>query len=416
MTMAAAAETRAEFRLGWPLVLASMVGFACGSSGLVFYTSSVFVTALKKDFHWSMAALQSGPLVTGVLALVLSPTSGWLVDRFGTRRVAIPSMIAFCLCFMAMSLQNGQYRVFLMLWALLSISGAGTLSLVWSRAISGWFDAGRGTALGAAMLGTGLTAMAAPPLTAWLIHLGGWRFAYRALGGGALVLSLPLLLLFLKDRPPTRTAASAPLSGLGVGEALRDWRFWLIGFCLFGVTFTVAGVISNLVKLLTAEGFSTAHAAGVAGFIGLFVILGRMSCGALMDRAHAPYVAAGFFAAAPIACVLLTLGGAQSVPVLIAAALTGLGAAAEFDVAPFLLCRYLGLKNLGSILGLVMVFWSVGAALAPAIFGHSFDVYASYKPVLWFGAGLSALSALGLLLLGPYPEFRAEPLNVATPI
>jgi len=390
----AAAE---EFRKGWPVVLASMVGFALGSSGLVFYTSGVFVAALRQEFHWSIAALQSGVLVTGLLALILTPLSGWLVDRFGARWVAIPSMAAFGLCFMGMSLQDGRYTTFLLLWALLSISGAGTLSLVWSRAVSGWFEAGRGTALGLTLMGTGLTAMLAPPLTAYLIHLGGWRFAYRALGGGAIAVSVPLLILFLRDKVPAQ-ADTALVSGYGVGRAVLNWRFWVIGLALFGITAVVAGLISNLIKLLMGAGYTAVHAAAIASVVGLFVIIGRAFCGMLMDRLRPQIVAAAFFAAAPLACILLTLGGEWATPA--AAALIGLGAAAEFDVVPLLLCRYFGLSKLGSILGLVMIFWSVGAALGPIGFGHIFDVYGSYRIALQAGAVLSAMASAALLTLG----------------
>jgi len=380
------------------VVLASTIGFALGSSGLVFYTSSVFINALRQEFHWSVAGLQSGVLVTGLLALVTTPAVGGLVDRFGTRRIAIPSMAAFGLCFMAMSLQDGRFSTFLILWALLSISGAGTLSLVWSRTISGWFDAGRGTALGITLMGTGLTALFAPPLTVYLIHLGGWRFTYRALGAGAICISLPLLLLFLRDKTPTHVGP-ATRPGFDVGGALRHWRFWVIGFALFAITAVVAGLISNLFKLLTSEGYTPAHAAMVAGAVGLFVILGRASCGVLMDRLRPQVVGAAFFAGAPLACILLSTSSGSTLS-LVAAALIGLGAAAEFDVIPFLLCRYFGIARLGSILGLVMIFWSVGAALGPITFGHVFDVYGNYRIALWAGAAASALAAASLLTLG----------------
>lgn len=409
---AAAAD---EFRTGWPVVLASTIGFALGSSGLVFYTSSVFITALRQEFHWSMAGLQSGFLVTGLLALVTSPVAGWLVDRFGTRRIAIPSMVAFGVCFMAMSLQDGRYTTFLMLWALLSITGAGTLSLVWSRAVSGWFDAGRGTALGVTLMGTGITAMLAPPLTAYLIHLGGWRFAYRALGAGAICISSPLLLLFLRDKTQG-DPQTVPQRGVDVGRALSHWRFWVIGFALFGVTTVVSGLISNLFKLLTSQGYTSAHAATVAGLVGLFVIVGRASCGLLMDRFNPQVVGAAFFTGPPLACILLNVSNGSTVA-LLAAALIGLGAAAEFDVIPILLCRYFGIVRLGSILGLAMIFFSVGAALGPIAFGHVFDVYGDYRLALWLGAALSASAATALLTLGRVSPDGTEPQSMesATP-
>lgn len=397
---------RREFKAGWRVVLACTVGFALGSSGLTFYTSGVFLDALKTEFHWSVAALQSGIVVVGLLAFILTPTVGYLIDRFGSRRVVIPSMIAFGLCFMALSRQDGTYRTFFILWTLLAISGAGTLSLVWSRAVSGWFDAGRGLALGVTLLGTGVTAVVAPPLAAWLIKLGGWRFAYVMLGAGSLCLSAPLLLFLLHDRESARrTTVDVP--GRSLGQALRDWRFWMIGACLLCATLTVAGIIPNLVKLLTSHGFSRVQAASTVSFIGVFVILGRLSCGFLMDRFHAPWVGAAFFAGLPVACLLLASPSLGVPGAVTAAALVGLGAAAEFDVIPFLVCRYFGLRRLGMVLGAVMLFFNLGSATAPIAFGRVFDVYGGYASILYVMAGVSTLGALSLLTLGRYPDLTA---------
>ena len=412
MRTAATRSVRDEFRSGWKVVLASTVGFALGSSGLTFYTSGVFVDALRIQFHWSIAGLQSGMLMLGLLGLVLTPVTGWLADRFGSRRVAIPSTIAFGLCFMALSRQDGSYATFLILWGLVAIAGAGTMPLVWSRVVSGWFSAGRGTALGITLLGTGLTAMFAPPLAAHLIQVGGWRFAYRVLGGGSLCIATPLLLLFLRDKARVEHTSNE-LHGRSVGEALRDRRFWIIGFCLLCVTLTVAGIIPNLVRLLTNDGFARSQAAWTASVIGLFVVGGRLACGFLMDRLHAPVVGACFFAGLPVGCLLLASPGLSPLGAVVAAALVGLGAAAEFDVIPFLVSRYFGLRKLGSVLGLVTLFFTVGASAAPIAFGRSFDVYGSYAVMLYAAAIASTLGAASLLLLGPYPSLSLRPITVA---
>jgi MFS family permease len=381
-----------------------MTGFALGGSGLIFYTSGVFADALRNEFHWPMAALQSGSFVTGLLALVLTPTMGLLADRFGSRWVAIPSMAAFCLCFMALSLQDGRYSTFLVLWVMLAFTSAGTLSVVWSRAVAGWFSAGRGLALGITLLGTGLTSVIAPPLVAHLIGGHGWRFAYLAVGAGALCISLPILLLFLRDKPVDDSLAAKETHGATAREAIADWRFWIMGFCLLCVTITVAGIISNLVKLMTGHGFSRADAAWAASMTGVFVIFGRLTCGFLMDRLHAPVVGAAFFMGLPVACLLLSASHLTMPMAMVAASLIGFGAAAELDVIPYLVARYFGLRKLGSVLGFAMLFFTVGSATGPIIFGRTFDIFGSYRFALWGGAIVSLIGPLSLTLLGPYPE------------
>ncbi len=393
---------KTEFAKGWTVVLASTVGFALGGSGLIFYTSGVFLDALRNEFHWPVASLQSGLILIGLLSFVLTPSIGWLSDRFGSRAVAIPSMIAFGLCFMGLSREDGRYSTFLALWALLAIASAGTQAIVWSRAVSGWFSAGRGMALGITLLGTGVTAMVAPPLAAHIIERHGWRMAYIALGGGALCLSLPLLFLFLRDNVAARGSVATPLAGCSTGEALKNWRFWIIGFCLLCVTFTVAGVISNFIKLMTGHGFSRSQAAWVASMSGVFIIFGRLACGALLDRLHGPFVGAAFFLGLPVACLLLSASTLGLPAALVAASLLGLGAAAEFDVIPYLVSRYFGLRKLGSILGLVTLFFQLGS-VAPVLFGAVYDHLGGYRVMLWIAAVVSTAGPVSLLLLGAYP-------------
>ena len=64
-----------------------------------------------------------------------------------------------------------------------------------------WFDRRRGLALGIALAGVGLGAALIPPLAQAVITNYGWREAYLAIGGVVLLISLPLIIVFLRDSP-----------------------------------------------------------------------------------------------------------------------------------------------------------------------------------------------------------------------
>jgi MFS family permease len=401
-----------EFKRGWTVVLACTVGFALGGSGIIFYTAGVFADALRSEFHWTMSALQSGSLIMAAFALVTTPLTGWLADRIGSRRIAIPSMIAFGLCFAALSRQDGHYSTYALLWSLLALANAGTQSIVWSRTVAAWFAAGRGLALGITLVGTGITSFAAPPLAGYLIREGGWRFAYMFLGSGALLVATPILILFLRDptRRPSETGPSgSPLgsgtetAGFPIGAALRDRRFWILFFCLLCVTFTVSGFIANFVRISIDHGFSRIDAVWFASATGVMVIVGRLTCGYLLDRLHGPIVGAACFVGLPIACSLMAAPEVGPWTATCAAALVGVGAAAEFDVFPYLVSRYFGVRRLGSVLGFVTLAFQLGSGFGPIAFARVFDATGSYRPMLLAMAGLSLLGGLSLLSLGAYP-------------
>ncbi|MEQ8514226.1 MAG: MFS transporter, partial [Chromatocurvus sp.] len=146
-----------EFKYGWPVVLASTLGIALGMSPLPFYTIGVFAGPLKAEFGWTIDKIMSGLVVFTLVAMVASPLVGGLSDRYGVRRVALTSMLLFSLAMMAFALNTGSMPLYYLIWGVLALVGAGTLPMTFTRAISNWFNAKRGLALGVALIGTGLS-------------------------------------------------------------------------------------------------------------------------------------------------------------------------------------------------------------------------------------------------------------------
>jgi len=391
-----------EFRASWKIVLASSVGFGCGALGFPLYTNGIFSVPLAQEFGWSMSALQTNIILLGLMTIVTMPVAGWLCDRVGSRPVAITSLIVYSISLMLLSQLDGSAVRYYGLWFLVGVSGAGTLPVVWTRVIVGWFDRARGLALGITLLGTGFTGALAPPFMSFVIQNYGWRAAYVCLGLAPLLIALPLTVLFFREREDVLRSA-APPSGYSPLQALRSYRFWVIGACLFLVTFAVSGLISNLVKILiTGHGYALGKAAWIAGAIGIFVIAGRPLCGWLMDRFWAPAVAAFFFIAVPVACLLLRVHGLAEPFIVLAAAFIGLGASAEFDVFPFLISRYFGTQAFGTISGQITLFFCIAASIAPFAFARIFDRQGSYDSALLFAAALTSILPFLILSLGRY--------------
>jgi predicted MFS family arabinose efflux permease len=170
----------------------------------------------------------------------------------------------------------------------------------------------------------------------------------------------------------------------------------------------VSGLIPNLVRLFALRGFNRADAAMMASATGLFVVVGRLSCGALLDRFWAPAVAGLYFLLAAAGCVELQMPGLTSAGAVIAAAAIGLTTGAEFDVMPYLAGRYFGVTRLGLAHGLISVMFFLGAGLGPLAFGRLIDLTSSYGCALAAGAGLFVLGSVLLLLLGRYPAAAGE--------
>ena len=92
-----------------------------------------------------------------VTAVIASPIVGFITDRVGPRRVVLTSIALFSLAMMFFSLLNGSFALYLAIWTLLAVCGAGILPIAWTRAVNNWFFRSRGLALGLALVGTGLS-------------------------------------------------------------------------------------------------------------------------------------------------------------------------------------------------------------------------------------------------------------------
>ena len=189
---------------------------------------------------------------------------------------------------------------------------------------------------------------------------------------------------------------------------MRSPRFWLIAVCVGVVAGGVAGCIPNLVKILVSHGEARASAVWTVGFVGLFVVAGRALCGALLDRLRPQAVAATFLSAPAVACVLLVWGPGGFWTGVVAAALIGLAAGAEFDVLAYLTAAHFGLRRYGLIYGAASMVFAFCSGAAPMTFAAVFDRTGSYDPVLVGAAGVFIAGGGGLLLLPSAPPTGRE--------
>jgi MFS family permease len=408
-----------EFRRGYKPLLGALIGAGCGLSSVCFYTNGVFVAAISEDMNWSRGAIQVGVSIMILIAVITAPTVGWLIDRYGARRIALISLPLFGITLSGMSLVTDQIWTFYAGWTVMSIFAAGTLPITWTKVVNGWFDDFRGMALGLTLAGTGIAATLAPSYVVWLIDIMGWRNAYVALAFTVMAISLPSVYLLFKEPAESQSGKvnqiDAAISkqhlmatGLSVKEALKGYRFWVLSISLLLVAASISGVITNFVPLLTDKGLSFADAARYAGLIGVSVIGGRLVAGFLMDRLWAPMIAAIFLCMPCLAAFILTTGNISPMLLGLSALIVGLAAGAELDLMAFLVSRYFGLKHYGALYGGIYIFFSIGAGLAPAMFGWTYDMFGHYQAVLYIAAISSMIGACLMLTLGRYPLFDVD--------
>jgi len=391
----------------WWIVVASALGLLVGNGPVMQFTFGTLLPSITGQLGWSRGLVSSALVVGLWVTGIATPVFGRLVDRFGIRAVALPAIAVFSLATAAVALVPASPVAFTALYAVMGLGAAGQTPLIYAQAISARFDRERGLALGIALAGVGLGAALVPQFAHRLIGIAGWRGAYAGLGALTFLLAFPAVALFVgrpvggrERRAPSGAIAAMP--GLTGVEALGTPRFWLLAFSFFVVSGTTGGVISHLVPLLADRGVSSQSATAMLGIAGTALIAGRLLSGFLLDRIHAPYVAAVFFLA-PLIGIVVLLSTLRSEGAAIATVLVGIGIGAEVDLIAFLASRYLGMRSFGEIYGYFFSIFMLGAGLGPFAMGISYDRTGSYKLMLLCFASALGLAGLPMLRLGPYP-------------
>ena len=400
-----------EFRLGWKPLASAVIGKAFSFGTIPIYVVGVFTVPLGEAFGWSRAEVTFSFTVATFTSASLSPLVGWLCDRFGSRPLVIAGTVGYGLGMAIIATSSDWLLRYYASWSLATMLGVGASAIALTRFVAGWFERKRGLALGIMLMGSGLTAFAAPPFVASLIENYDWRAGYLGLSAAILLIGVPVVVAGLRDAPKTKAPAdpsgAADASGKsaavqrprGFRLALESRAFWLMSIAFCAATFGIAGLISSFNPILRDVGYGAAQAGALTGLIGLFVMVGRLGVGYLLDKLWAPGLTFVALAAGAITCGLLILPSLPVWLVILAAFCLGLSAGAEWDALSYLAAREFGLESYGRVYSLLVVGVAVITAISPPIFGYAFDQTGSYRSLLLLSTVLLVLGPALLLFL-----------------
>jgi MFS family permease len=228
-----------------------------------------------------------------------------------------------------------------------------------------------------------------------------------------LVIGLPVVIAFVRERPSAEATAgrATPGSGAPLSDSLRSRVFWILVVVLFCSSIAQNGSIAHLSALLTDRGVSAGGGALAVSAMGGASLVGRLLTGWLLDRFFAPRVAFVLLTLAALGTFLLA--GAHSLPLgLVAAALIGFGMGGEADVTPYLLSRYFGLRSFSMLYGFTWTAYAFAGAIGPHLMGKAFDATGSYETLL-VRLAVATLAVATLMLL--MPRYR-EPASQSSPV
>lgn len=400
-----------EWRENWTLVLAAAAGVSLFS--IMVNIIGTFMEPLAKDFGWTRTVLSLGPPIAGVVCMIFSPFVGVIIDRHGSRKVALPGVILVASSIAAFSLASGSVLQWVGLWTINAFVSLLVAMNVWSTAVAVAFTAGRGLALGVMMTGAGVAQAAAPIIATKLVDGFGWRPAFVVIaciwGGVALLLCV----LFFDQRGSRRStsreeADNSGLTGLSIRQAWRDPGLWRVAISTFLLLALTIGLLIHQIPILTEIGVSRENAAWLVGLAGIAGIAGKLATGVLLDLYRANWVGGLILSATGLAFALLLEEIRTPFLIVVAIIIHGFSAGTKLQMCSYLTSRYAGLRNFGTIFGAVSSLLALGASLGPLIAGVLYDMAGSYTLFVLAGAVGCQFCAYLILTLPPYPDWSNE--------
>ena len=377
---------------GWWIVVSSVLFH--GLFGAAFgFTFGQYLLSIEEEFGWSKFAISTTYSASLLVAGILSPMHGWLLDKFRPRSIMQVGTLIFGLGFIALPFA-GTFFAFVVVIMIMSVGAnlAGWLTL--TTVTTRWFRRKRALALGLSSTGIGLAGVLST-IVAWSLVLHGWEGTAIGTGIAVLVIGLPLSQLLrgypeeyglLPDGapPPPRSAAAsaaAPDSGemhFTAAEAMRDRSFWYVsighGVALIAVFAVLVHLVPHLVEGL---GWSKTAAQTMLTLVTVTSIVGQVGGGYIGDRYNKARMAAVCMLMHAVA--LVTLAYASSAPVVVLAALLhGLAWGTRGPLMMAIRADFYGRRYFGQIVGYSNVLVMFGPLIGPSFAGWMTDTYGDY--------------------------------------
>ena len=125
----------------------------------------------------------------------------------------------------------------------------------------------------------------------------------------------------------------------------------------------------------------------------------------LVDRVAGSIIPVVCFGGPALAYAMLLQSSGSVWLLSLAIAVLGYCAGASLQLTTYLTTRYAGLRNFGTIFGLVSSLMALSAGIGPPLAGAIFDVTGGYSALLTLGVPVALLAGIAVFGLGAYPTF-----------
>lgn len=199
----------------------------------------VVLVPVSTQFGWSRTALSSIVLMSGIVSGLFQPVVGLFVDRVGPRYLMSCGVALLGLGVWLSTVSTTIWQFALAYGLLGGVGFTASSQVVGSTLIANWFVRRRGLLQSMVNSAPAVGWMLLVPVNVFLVRAYGWAMMYRAIGSVLLIGMLPLIWVFIRNRPediglqpagetdagPAPRADASP-PGIPLHQAIRQPRTW----------------------------------------------------------------------------------------------------------------------------------------------------------------------------------------------
>ena len=367
------AESTRDGNYGWVIVAVSMLALII-SNGLTTLGIPVFYKSIQTEFlaigaipaDQAQTFIANGANLTFLLSGVFSLVGGWMIPRFGLKRL----MIVGCICLGTGLVLHSQATTVTAVYLSRFLMGV-SLGFVGVTPnvvlISKWFRERRGMALGIALTGTSIGGVLVPIISTPLIIAYGWRTAMLLVSLMVWLILLPAIVVLVRDTETTKDEAGHEAVGFTFGEALRKPIFWVFALCAALVFYPIFVASQQFILYLQSGriGMELTAASWVQSILFAVSVGGKAAVGFLSDRLTSTRMILACSVVMFLSTfVLLSLTADNALLFIIP---FGFGYGGTFVLLQRIVSDYFGMRDYGKILGTVVMIEIAGAFVGGTI-------------------------------------------------
>ena len=284
----------------WMVAITSLMSFF--ASGIFFRGFGVLVLPIRDQLGITQAQTNLVFSIARAEGGLEGPAAGWLIDKFGNRKVLVPSLVIAVVGYLIMAFWMPTLWAFALIYlGLVSLGNSMAFQHACFAGLNQWFQRRRALAISVLAAVASLGGLALIPTMNLLIDQTSLRWGLIASGAFYAVILLPACYWF-RNRPedlgllpdgatrppparPGSPAARRETRDYTVREALRTQAYWLL---LAGAglrQMATLGILVSLFPILVDDkGMSTQMAANLVGAMSAINFVSRLIMGYLGDR------------------------------------------------------------------------------------------------------------------------------------